>query len=72
VRREDGQVHVTIADDGVGFDAREKGMGILGMEERVHNLGGEFRIQSAPGRGAEISIRLPLKTPVEQTDPVRI
>jgi signal transduction histidine kinase len=72
VRREEGHVHVTIADDGVGFDAREKGMGILGMEERVHNLGGEFRVQSMPGRGAEISIRLPLKTPVEQANHVHL
>jgi signal transduction histidine kinase len=60
VRREPGRVLVSIADDGIGFHAREKGMGILGMEERVHNLGGRFQINSAPGRGTEISISLPL------------
>jgi signal transduction histidine kinase len=62
VRRDDRQVRVTIEDDGVGFHGRDKGMGILGMEERVHHLGGKFQLDSAPGRGTQIAIVLPLVT----------
>ena len=38
----------SIEDDGKGFDPRtEKGMGLLGMEERVSHLGGSFAVESA-------------------------
>lgn len=64
VHREEQRIGVTIQDNGHGFQPRqEKGMGILGMEERVRHLGGEFGIDSAQGRGATVSIRLPLHTP---------
>ncbi len=54
-------VRVRISDDGRGFDPnRTRGLGILGMEERVKRLGGEFRLDSAPGRGAAIAAELPL------------
>ncbi|MGC4051356.1 MAG: hypothetical protein QM757_18515 [Paludibaculum sp.] len=61
VRRDHGGLSVTVQDDGVGFDpSREKGMGLLGMEERVEQLGGSFSIDSSPGHGAVLSILLPL------------
>jgi signal transduction histidine kinase len=64
VRQEQQQIRVTIQDDGHGFQPRlEKGMGILGMEERVHHLGGDFHIDSQPGQGAVVSILLPLHQP---------
>ncbi|HEV2448541.1 MAG TPA: sensor histidine kinase, partial [Candidatus Sulfopaludibacter sp.] len=64
VRQEQQQIEVIIQDNGHGFQPRlEKGMGILGMEERVRHLGGSFHIDSAPGRGATISILLPLHQP---------
>ncbi len=60
-----GRIRVRISDDGHGFDPkRSRGLGILGMEERVKRLGGEFTVDSAPGRGATISAELPL--PPEQ------
>lgn len=53
---------VEISDDGLGFDPeRHRGMGILGMEERVRRLGGTFAIQSAPGKGAAIKAELPFR-----------
>ena len=62
VRREPAGVYAEIKDDGAGFPSRqEKGMGILGMEERVRHLGGEFHVESEPGHGASVSIRLPLR-----------
>jgi signal transduction histidine kinase len=50
-----------IRDDGRGFDAaRVRGLGLLGMEERVEHLGGTFAIQSRGGGGTAINVRLPL------------
>ena len=56
-----------IRDDGAGFDvvaARERAvgglsLGLLGMEERVTSLGGEFDVQSVPGQGTWLSARFP-------------
>ncbi|HXJ04605.1 MAG TPA: sensor histidine kinase [Candidatus Acidoferrum sp.] len=59
------KITVGVADDGDGFDpGRKRGMGILGMEERVRRLGGAFTIQSTPGKGATVTAELPLR-PVE-------
>ncbi|MDR3699785.1 MAG: histidine kinase [Candidatus Sulfopaludibacter sp.] len=67
VRREPAGVHAEIQDDGAGFPSRrEKGMGILGMEERVRHLGGEFHVESEPGHGTSVSIRLPLQQDTPQ------
>ncbi|HWC99658.1 MAG TPA: ATP-binding protein [Candidatus Sulfopaludibacter sp.] len=67
VRRDNGGVNVEIQDDGAGFQSQhEKGMGILGMEERVRHLGGEFHIQSQPGHGTRVSIHLPLVSETPQ------
>ncbi len=69
VQRPD-KIIVEITDDGDGFDPeRKRGMGILGMEERVRRLGGAFAIQSAPGKGAIVTAELPLRlveSPVNQ------
>lgn len=51
-----------IADDGQGFDyagPRSRGLGLLGMEERVRELGGTIRIESSQGRGTRVAFRLP-------------
>jgi signal transduction histidine kinase len=37
-----------------------RGMGILGMEERVRRLGGSLTIQSAPGKGTTVKAELPV------------
>jgi signal transduction histidine kinase len=55
---------VSVQDDGIGFDPRrQKGLGVLGMEERVERLGGVLGLESQPGHGAILSIRLPLLSP---------
>ncbi len=52
---------LTIQDDGQGFvPEREKGVGLLGMEERVAHLHGSFAVKSQPGRGTLVKIELPL------------
>ncbi|HUI56292.1 MAG TPA: ATP-binding protein [Bryobacteraceae bacterium] len=61
VRQEPDCLRLSIQDDGKGFDARHvRGMGLLGMEERVSHLGGSFAVQSAPGQGAGLQVQLPL------------
>ena len=60
VREEDGNLLLSIQDDGKGFDhKREKGLGLLGMQERVEHLGGSFRVESAPNSGVLIAVSLP-------------
>lgn len=61
VRADAGEIFLSVQDDGSGFDtARVRGMGLLGMEERVRHLGGVFEIDSKPGLGTCLQIRLPL------------
>ena len=53
----------SIQDDGQGFDVRHtKGLGLLGIEERVAGLGGKCDIHSAPGSGTIVAIELPLSS----------
>jgi len=58
----------SIRDDGAGFDVRalqatgcRKGLGLIGMQERLSAIGGTVRIESHRGRGTELLIRLPLE-----------
>jgi signal transduction histidine kinase len=53
-------VTVEVSDSGRGFNPqRSRGLGILGMEERVKRLGGTFTIASEPGRGVIVRAELP-------------
>jgi signal transduction histidine kinase len=56
-------VHLSVRDDGCGFDAHVEhaGFGLLGMRERVDLLGGELAIDSSPGRGATVRARIPVQ-----------
>ena len=68
LRSTDQLVELIVEDDGVGFDAasamaQPDSFGLKGMRERVGLLGGQFEIRSAPGKGARISVRLPLDSP---------
>ncbi len=61
VNNEGARLVFSIQDDGSGFDKRAvRGLGLLGMEERVRRLGGELRIDSQMGRGTTITAELPL------------
>jgi signal transduction histidine kinase len=61
----DGQLAVTVSDDGTGFDpgkANTAGrLGLEGMRERVEILGGSFQLRTAPGQGTVIQASLPLQ-----------
>jgi two-component system sensor histidine kinase UhpB len=68
VRRESGEIVLTVADDGRGFDvdlARHRAqvgesLGLLGMEERAALAGGRIEIDSAPGKGTRVTLRIPV------------
>ncbi len=54
-------LHLTIHDDGQGFSPeREKGVGLLGMQERVRRLNGSFQVDSEPGHGTTSKVDLPV------------
>ncbi len=62
-----GEKHfrLQVADDGRGFDPRqppasEGGFGLVGMRERAKELKGDLEIRTAPGKGVEINLRIPL------------
>ncbi len=69
------ELQLDISDDGRGMDVaqsrREQHLGLIGMSERAHMLGGSMEIDSAPGRGTRISVRLPLSmgTPATVASP---
>ncbi len=56
-------LHMTVADDGVGFDFRDSagGLGLIGMQERVKKLGGTLMISSREQRGTILEVYLPLR-----------
>jgi signal transduction histidine kinase len=61
VEQRQGRLHLTIEDDGCGFDVlHTKGLGLLGIQERVTRLGGTCQIHSQPGNGATLSVELPV------------
>ena len=60
-----GRIDMTVVDDGRGFDLTQvlrtkKGQGLTTIHERVRRLGGKVVIQSQPGKGAELSLSIPL------------
>ena len=63
------QATLTIEDNGTGFDQAEaalrnqerKSLGMTSMRERAELAGGQFTIESAPGRGTIVIIAIPLK-----------
>jgi signal transduction histidine kinase len=60
VRRQDDSLVLSIQDDGRGFDTEtNRGMGLIGMQERIATLGGAVSIDSEVGRGTLILVRLP-------------
>ena len=69
LRKEAGQLHLRVRDNGIGFDVRAasedavrgKTLGLLSMEERAALAGGGLEFNSVPGKGAEVHVWFPLK-----------
>ena len=68
VGRDGKTIMVEVQDDGVGFDTKEalsihdadRGFGLFDVRERLDYLGGNFTIQSEPGKGTTVVLRVPL------------
>ena len=61
VRDVGGALFLSVADDGRGFDPeRTRGVGMLGIEERIRQLGGRLQVESAPGKGTTLRSALPV------------
>ena len=69
IKLRNGQVQITVEDDGVGFDpaqlegiaATERGFGLFSIKERLHYLGGTIQIKSALYKGTRITLLAPFK-----------
>ena len=62
IERESAAVRVSIQDDGEGFDPlRQKGLGLIGIEERVKNLDGSVSVRSEAARGTTLDVSLPFR-----------
>jgi len=61
----DDSIHLTIKDQGAGFDLKETekkpGLGLVSMQERVRLIQGNISIESRPGKGTVINVRASLK-----------
>ena len=68
IGQEAGELVIEIEDDGCGFDPRSvddlapsgRGLGLLGLRERMELLGGSAQIDSAPGDGTRVVLKAPL------------
>lgn len=64
--RQDGTAVATIQDDGAGFDldavmgSKERGLGLIGMRERMALVGGRVSISSAPSGGTLVRAEAPM------------
>jgi PAS domain S-box-containing protein len=69
LRKEAGELHLRVRDDGVGFDVgavreeavRGASLGLLSMEERAALAGGGLELKSTPKKGTEVHAWFPLK-----------
>ncbi len=71
VRAEADSVIGSVSDDGCGFrvgSTGRAGLGLLGMQERVRELGGAVQVKSSPGRGTVVDLRLPRPGSIESSE----
>lgn len=68
LRVEGGNALVEVADDGRGFDAEtsEDGLGTYSARQRAREIGGELEVESAPGRGTLVRLKVPIESLVEK------
>lgn len=75
VRSSPTEVQIVVADQGIGFNPAElehrevaEGFGLFSIRERLSFLGGQFHIDSAPGRGTRMVIEVPLPPPMPNAE----
>jgi signal transduction histidine kinase len=75
LERRDGQMLLIVEDDGSGFEPGravdgERGMGLLSMKERAEQVGGTLEIESEPGAGTTLYVRVPVGGSESEEAPV--
>jgi PAS domain S-box-containing protein len=78
IERRGRALRCAIRDDGVGFDvpavlARRgaRGLGLIGIQERLHGIGGTLAIVATPGGGTQLIMSVPVEADVADSDSAR-
>ena len=61
-RRREGWLELSVSDDGRGGAVASSGSGLTGLVDRVEAVGGTIRIDSPPGLGTAVQVKLPIKS----------
>ena len=69
LKEDDRVITIIVDDDGVGFDPEQGtkqrgqmgGFGLFSIQERMTDMGGSFDVESEPGKGCRVELRLPVK-----------
>lgn len=76
VRADEAWIHIDVEDDGIGFDPaslalplqqEDRHFGLFNVRECMQQLGGGVVIDSAPGRGCRVELRIPSVDPQQET-----
>jgi two-component system, chemotaxis family, CheB/CheR fusion protein len=66
----DGQIRIQVRDGGHGFDLNaergQESQGLLRVQQRVQLMGGDLKIESAPGQGTCITLSTPLHRAIQR------
>ncbi|MFA9478477.1 chemotaxis protein CheB [Phycisphaerales bacterium AB-hyl4] len=72
VRPDHDRLHVTVSDEGVGFDVNAKTLqagrsdfGVFALGDRIEALGGDWSVDSAPGEGTRVHVEVPVAATTE-------
>jgi signal transduction histidine kinase len=72
VHFEPSRMRMQVLDDGHGFDPSEAmasqdvHFGLVGMRERIESLGGRFEVKSAPGKGTQLAVEVPVQPAIAE------
>lgn len=73
LRNEQNTIRLAVADNGVGIaPGRNSGVGLLGIEERVRELNGSFRVMRRKPNGTELHVTLPMNDSIEEAKLARV
>ena len=70
LRKNQDEVCVEVIDDGLGFDPESvrRGLGLLGMWERIETFGGELEVRSEVGEGTMVSVTVPAQALADEKE----
>ncbi len=75
IERHKTQIRLSVVDDGCGFEVeqvlsgKDRGLGLLGMQERIELMGGKLTLDSHPGQGTRVDVELRLPEPIIERSP---